>query len=108
MNKLHFGEILDLLPDNQARALRCLQEAEKCRNGFFYGKQNTIDEMMSLPTRILRIRYGNYSKEARRKIAMKLWTSSTIAKELIGDEQMFARWAVMYASMVHSSNHVNL
>jgi hypothetical protein len=94
---MHIGEMLDGLPNDEARAQYCKWKAEECRNRFFQGQQEMIDRIQNPTTKSGKIRYELFSQEQRKRIAMMLWQSSTTAKEILSDEHMFSRWAGMYA-----------
>lgn len=95
---MHVGEILDLFPDDAARARYCQDKAIQCRNEYFAGQRNVINSMLQLDTKSKRIRYRNYSEDARRKLAVIMWKTSSEARSIISDEQMYSRWAGMFSS----------
>lgn len=78
----------------------CLAMAEQYRNKFWAGLAESEASIINPRTRSARIRYRRYSIEARRLIGARLWTESFEAKEIISAEQMYSRWASMYANAV--------
>lgn len=79
------------LPNDGARALWCKKKSTECRNLYFQGQAEMTERVMTGR------RWRNYDYEAKQAIARTLWSSSQLAKQIIGDEQMFCRWSSMYA-----------
>lgn len=93
LSRMHLGHQLDQLPDDRARASRCRELAEGARNKYFQGQSETMaDILLSSDSR-----YVGVSPGARKRIGQQMWGSSTTAKDLASDEQMFSRWATMYS-----------
>lgn len=88
----HRGQILDMLPDDNARYDQCLAWAEEERNKFYQGLRETILDVVESREE----RYRQYSPEARTRIGEQRWSNTSKSKELAGNEQMYMRWAQGY------------
>jgi hypothetical protein len=86
------GQILNRLPDDAARYRACVRWAEEARDTFYRERRQTIAAIIMSRS----IRYRQYSPEARAKIGDRVWGLSVRAKEIIGLEQMYGRWAAVY------------
>lgn len=90
----HQGEILDSLPDNRSRANYCLRKAETFRNRFYVGQRKSVYKAMASNDHTL----SGESSVVRQVIGYRRWSNELDCKELVSQEQMWARWAVMYAT----------
>lgn len=86
------GQILDRLPNDEARYRMCVRWAEEARNKFYGERRLTIARIITSRS----IQFRPYSGAAREKIGERIWGESLRAKELIGLEQMYGRWASVY------------
>jgi hypothetical protein len=86
------GQVLDSLPDDDARYDQCLAWAEEERNKFYQGLHETVQDVVTSTSD----RYRPYSPETRKHIGQLRWGSSSKSKELAGAEQMYMRWATGY------------
>jgi len=99
LSHMHLGHRLDAMPDDLMRAQACRQMAAEARNRYMQGKAECqADILLSTLDR-----YRNVSAEARKRIGERMWSTSTTAKEIASDEQMFSRWAIMYDLAVIST-----
>lgn len=80
------------LPNDEARAQWCKRKSEEARNKYFQGKAEMTEQVMTQK------RWSKYSHARKKEIAEAMWSSHALAKKLVGDEQMFSRWANMYAA----------
>lgn len=90
------GAILDKAPNDAHRYHLCVQWAEQARNDFYAGRRETIAAVVASRDG----KYRQYPAEVRVAIGEQIWAKSAKAKDFIGLEQMYARWAVMYSSQV--------
>lgn len=88
----HRGEILDSLPDDEARYDQCLSWAEEERNKFYQGLRESIRDVLGSDSE----QYRQYDGRARTMIGEQRWASCKKSKELAGTEQMYMRWAEGY------------
>lgn len=96
LRKDHNGKVLDSLPTNADRARQCLTWCSEQRNRFYQGRNETIADMLLSQD----LRYRHMTEAERRAVGDMKWGSSKQAKEIVGMEQMYARWASMYLSAV--------
>lgn len=93
LSKLHIGLVLDSLPDDAARAAQCRKWQAAARNKFFQGQAETVSDILLSREE----RYQGMGVAARTVTGQRRWAGMTVAKEFIGEEEMFGRWAVMYS-----------
>lgn len=86
------GGKLNRCRNDDERYRLCVQWAEEARDGYYQGMRESVSDMMLSKDR----RYKYMSVEARRKIGERKWSTCFKAKELIGIEQMYSRWASQY------------
>jgi hypothetical protein len=91
----HPGEILDEMPDHRARAAYCLETAEGLRNAYYRGRRRFMAEAMSSTDATLK----DAPESARKVIGQRRWSNTMQCKDLISQEQMWGRWATMYATL---------
>jgi hypothetical protein len=92
------GPILVRLKDDSQRYLFCVAMMEYYRTLWYRGQAEQIDQLHNLSTKSLRLRYRQYNPRARRSIAAMMWARSAVAREYKDSEQMFCRWATLYAT----------
>jgi len=77
LEKLHKGKQLRALADHSARASLCLKWSEESRDGWYERRAEWVA--------------AGHTPES--------WGNEFKAKDLAGLEQMYSRWAVMYATL---------
>jgi hypothetical protein len=92
------GDILDALPDDNARFDQCMSWAEEERNKFYQGLRESIRDILGSDSD----QFAQYDGRARTRIGEQRWSNSRKSKELAGNEQMYMRWAEGYK---HSPRH---
>lgn len=92
----HKGVLLDRCRSDVGRRSLCLQWAGAARNAYYEGRRQSMADMILSTDR----RYRHMDAATRAKIGELKWGKSLMAKELIGLEQMYSRWAVQYAGTV--------
>jgi hypothetical protein len=90
-----FMEVLAALPDNAARAAQCLAWQQQASSDWSQGQDETVADMLASTDP----RYRKMTREQRTLIGRRKWSTSYTARSLAGDEELFARWAVMYGVM---------
>ncbi len=92
---MHIGDRLNALPDNATRARACLRLAEQARNAYQDGKAREVEAVIYSGAH----QFDAFGTRERKLIGERRWAASKRAQDLAGDEQMFSRWAQMYALM---------
>lgn len=90
---MNTGQILDSLPNDQERADWCTKRAGEARNKYLQGKQESIDYVVGYKG----WRWRRFNRAERESIGVERWRTHVVAVGLANDEQMFTRWANMYA-----------
>lgn len=86
------GMKLNACADDDARYRLCVLWAEQARDSYYQGLRETIADMLLSTDR----RYKHMPAEVRTAIGERKWGASLKAKEIIGLEQMYSRWASQY------------
>lgn len=86
------GRKLNWCQNDEQRYRLCVLWAEQARDGYYQGMRESVSDMMLSEDR----RYRHCDVEVRRSIGERKWSTSLKAKELIGLEQMYVRWASQY------------
>lgn len=92
--------LLAELPNDAARAAQCRRWAIELLNQFFQGQAETITDVLLSRE----MRYRGMSAAARRIVGVRRWSTSGMARDLMADSEMFARWAVMYGTAARSTS----
>lgn len=87
------GAALNRAADDAERYRLCIRWAEQARDDFYAGRRETIAAVVSSRNR----KYRHYPYDVRVSIGERVWGNSLKAKEFVGLEQMYARWASQYA-----------
>lgn len=87
------GQRLNACKTDVDRRSLCLQWAGEMRDAYYQGRRESMEDMLRSKDR----RYRYMSAETRMKIGEIKWSKSMQAKDLVGLEQMYSRWAVQYA-----------
>lgn len=87
------GQQLNACANDVERRSLCLQWAGQMRDAYYQGRRESIQDMLLSKE----YRYRHMSPAVRMKIGEIKWSKSLRAKELIGMEQMYSRWAIQYA-----------
>lgn len=93
------GQILNACTTDVDRRSFCLQWAGEARDAYYQGRRESIQDL--LLSRDPRYKYMD--AETRMRIGEMKWGKSLQAKEIIGLEQMYSRWAIQYAGGPGSS-----
>lgn len=86
------GAILNRAANNEERYKLCVKWAEQARDDFYAGRRETIAAVVSSRNR----KYRHYPYAVRVSIGERIWGNSLKAKEFVGLEQMYSRWAAQY------------
>jgi hypothetical protein len=95
------AEELERLPTHWRRAEYCYDKMHKLRSKF-YQKQR---EYEALAVMAQDHTVKGQPVEARRLIGRQRWSATEEAKEMIGLEQMWSRWASLECSMANLNKH---
>lgn len=86
------GAILNRAANDDERYRLCVGWAERARDDFYAGRRATIAAVVASRDR----KYRHYDYAVRAAIGERRWAISVQAKDLIGLEQMYSRWASQY------------
>lgn len=88
------GQLLSHADNDTERYRMCIRWAEEARDNFYAGRRETIARVVASRD----LRYRQYGRDVRVSIGERLWGNSVKAREYVGLEQMYARWASQYAT----------
>lgn len=88
----HRGYQLDICENDEARYELCLKWMEEQRNRYYQGLRETQEDILNSRSD----HFKPYSREARMLIGERRWSESQLAKGIVGQEQMYGRWAAVY------------
>lgn len=91
----HAGQQIDALPDHRSRAVFCYEKARGYRNRYYEGQARFVRTALLSDDHTLR----GQSEVVRTAIGQKRWSNEAVAGDLIKNEQMWTRWAMLEASM---------
>lgn len=94
MIQMDAASVLRGLPDDAARARYCLDQAAGCRDRYQQGKRETITDVLLSDS----LQYAGMVASARVAAAKIRWSTSQTARQIVNDEVLFSRWAVMYST----------
>jgi hypothetical protein len=90
------------LQTNSRRHAFCLAMMEYYRTLIWRGLDETKANMVALPTKAMRLRYGNLYADERSRLAAVQWFQSATFKDLKENENLYSRWATTYAAAIQA------
>lgn len=88
------------LKTNKRRYRFCMAMMEYYRTLWLQGQKEQEAALLILDTKAKRLRYGHMSEFDRRRVGAISWFSSLRSKDLAASEQLYCRWAKVYAAAV--------
>jgi len=93
----HPGDEIDALANDWERSDHCERLAAYYRNLWFVGQRQEIDYVVER-ARLGDFRFKKMNRAQKEATGRQRWARSADARDFVEGEQMYTRWALLYAA----------